>query len=623
MNYFTDRIDYIFFFYGLAFLLLGTICLILDREEREKPVLPWIWLGLFGLVHGLNEWLDLLAFTFTDTPVFSCARLLVMALSFVFLFEFARRSKNTGAPVSAWVYLPLALLSASGYYYGLNGLNATVRYALGLTGGLLACRAVYIASAGKPPQLRRPLLFTSLGLGLYALTTGAIVPESAFFPARWLNYANFSGLFGLPVQLLRGVLACATAVGAWVYFLNSVEGETGAAPNKRKAGVGWLAIAGLLLAVGSGWALTDYLGNKAHAELLREGENLGKMLFNRFSDSLVGTEQTAAAMAGSPWIPEALTKNDAADIGRANSILDRYCASYGLSVCYLINLKGVTMAASNRNTPQSFVGKDYGFRPYFKEAAAGKPSRYFALGVLTKERGFYASCPVKSGGRTAGVAVVKKNLDFLGAELRMFPYTFLVSPEGIIFLSSRKELLFRSLWPIAGPKRGELAASNQFGTLDFRPVLRSEITDGEELNFEGDKFHVSRVPFKQEGWSLIGFNSTRPARMARFAGALISFVFCILLLTFFLVLIQSETARETAERLLALKEEVRTLSGIVPICANCKKIRDDKGYWNKVETYVAQHTRAQFSHGLCPACVKKIYPDYADKDNDDGESPKG
>jgi len=45
----------------------------------------------------------------------------------------------------------------------------------------------------------------------------------------------------------------------------------------------------------------------------------------------------------------------------------------------------------------------------------------------------------------------------------------------------------------------------------------------------------------------------------------------------------------------------------VPICAHCKKVRDDKGYWEQVEAYVTRHTEAQFSHGICPDCVKKLY----------------
>ncbi|OGW23939.1 MAG: hypothetical protein A2X55_07420 [Nitrospirae bacterium GWB2_47_37] len=56
--------------------------------------------------------------------------------------------------------------------------------------------------------------------------------------------------------------------------------------------------------------------------------------------------------------------------------------------------------------------------------------------------------------------------------------------------------------------------------------------------------------------------------------------------------------------------KIKILSGLLPICASCKKIRDDKGYWNRIETYIHDHSEAEFSHGICPDCAKKLYPEY-------------
>ncbi len=68
-------------------------------------------------------------------------------------------------------------------------------------------------------------------------------------------------------------------------------------------------------------------------------------------------------------------------------------------------------------------------------------------------------------------------------------------------------------------------------------------------------------------------------------------------------------------------EQIKTLKGIVPICASCKKIRDDKGYWEQVDQYVAKHTDAKFSHGICPDCTKKLYPDYYNRVNKEKTDP--
>ncbi len=60
--------------------------------------------------------------------------------------------------------------------------------------------------------------------------------------------------------------------------------------------------------------------------------------------------------------------------------------------------------------------------------------------------------------------------------------------------------------------------------------------------------------------------------------------------------------------------EIKTLRGIIPICAGCKKIRDDQGYWNQLEAYLTEHSEAQLSHGLCPDCRQRLYPDLPGSD---------
>jgi PAS domain S-box-containing protein len=78
----------------------------------------------------------------------------------------------------------------------------------------------------------------------------------------------------------------------------------------------------------------------------------------------------------------------------------------------------------------------------------------------------------------------------------------------------------------------------------------------------------------------------------------------------------TERNRIAAEReqviaeLQAAIEQIKTLRGIVPICSRCKKIRDDRGYWEQVEAYVTRHTAAEFSHGICPGCLDELYPEY-------------
>ena len=80
--------------------------------------------------------------------------------------------------------------------------------------------------------------------------------------------------------------------------------------------------------------------------------------------------------------------------------------------------------------------------------------------------------------------------------------------------------------------------------------------------------------------------------------------------------VQERTAdlQQETKRLQEALANVRTLSGLIPICARCKKIRDDKGYWSQLELYIQQNSDALFSHGLCPECVRTIYPEFTNAD---------
>lgn len=75
-----------------------------------------------------------------------------------------------------------------------------------------------------------------------------------------------------------------------------------------------------------------------------------------------------------------------------------------------------------------------------------------------------------------------------------------------------------------------------------------------------------------------------------------------------IALIHSLRLKQTA--LTEAMEEVKILSGFLPICASCKKIRDDQGYWKQIEAYIREHSEAEFSHGICPDCAKQLYPDF-------------
>ncbi len=76
------------------------------------------------------------------------------------------------------------------------------------------------------------------------------------------------------------------------------------------------------------------------------------------------------------------------------------------------------------------------------------------------------------------------------------------------------------------------------------------------------------------------------------------------------------------EQLQKALSEIKQLKKIIPICASCKNVRDDEGFWSQVESYIHKHTGTEFSHGMCPECMEKWYPDFIRKKNKGTDKPE-
>jgi diguanylate cyclase (GGDEF)-like protein/PAS domain S-box-containing protein len=222
---------------------------------------------------------------------------------------------------------------------------------------------------------------------------------------------------------------------------------------------------------------------------------------------------------------------------------------------------GMTIASSNRNNTDSFVGKSYQFRPYFTQAIKGSLGRYFALGVTSLKRGFYASYPVKDGqGVIIGVAVIKHDIDAEEAHLVKYPNCYVIDPNGIVFLSSRKEMNFKSLWPLGNETRLALLESKQFGKSEFKPILPHEVTNRIEINFEGQKNIVSRKAINIEGWSIVLMTTTERIYIYKSAGVIITILLCAFIIVPMIINYQTsrlaEKVRESEVRFRMLFQNI-------------------------------------------------------------------
>lgn len=155
----------------------------------------------------------------------------------------------------------------------------------------------------------------------------------------------------------------------------------------------------------------------------------------------------------------------------ANIYLETVQGRTGLAAVYVMDLQGNTLASSNWRTPQSFVGQNYGFRPYFSEAAVGRVGRFYAVGATTGEPGYFLAAPVRKADRTLGVAAIKVSLDeFEEALARSGERLLVADAAGVVFLSAFRPWKYRSLAPLSEETRRHLGEARQYGLSPLEPV---------------------------------------------------------------------------------------------------------------------------------------------------------
>lgn len=167
-------------------------------------------------------------------------------------------------------------------------------------------------------------------------------------------------------------------------------------------------------------------------------------------------------------------------------LLENRADTLGASDIYIMTPDGDTIAASNHRRPDSFIGQNFNYRPYFQEAAAGGLGRFYGVGTTSGVRGYFFSAPVRDqAGQIAGVIAVKIGVDRIEASWRGNEYrTFVADPEGIVFLSSDPRLVYGSLWPLTAERIARTELSRRYSD---RPLdgldLRQTVTEGTATAF--------------------------------------------------------------------------------------------------------------------------------------------
>ncbi len=139
---------------------------------------------------------------------------------------------------------------------------------------------------------------------------------------------------------------------------------------------------------------------------------------------------------------------------------------------YLMDAKGLTLAASNWQDERTFVGSNFSFRPYFTEAMEGRAGRYFALGTTSGRRGYYFSSPVGEPDEPLGVVAVKIDIDTLeNSWLNQETELIVTDPDGVIFVATRPQWRYRTLQPLSVEAIARIRESRRYPKVNLTPVF--------------------------------------------------------------------------------------------------------------------------------------------------------
>ncbi|MBN2123429.1 MAG: PAS domain-containing protein [Deltaproteobacteria bacterium] len=239
-----------------------------------------------------------------------------------------------------------------------------------------------------------------------------------------------------------------------------------------------------------------------------------EMIKDHLSANMAEYLKSVRAMAGLPELEGLLSKGDETLRRAANVLLDHFCDALKVDVCYLMDSGGKTVASSNRNDPDSFVGENYSFRPYYRQAMEGRPAIYMALGITSKKRGVYYSHPVYAGDGIvpAGVVVIKASIHLLERDFAQDyeGIVSLVDPHGLAFISNREEWLYHFLWKPSPEDIAEISAARQFGEGPWNWTGLQIKDASHAVDLPGAEYVIHRARIANyPGWEVIYLQSLK------------------------------------------------------------------------------------------------------------------
>lgn len=287
----------------------------------------------------------------------------------------------------------------------------------------------------------------------------------------------------------------------------------------------YFAISVVILAavVGFAGAVAE---RRAEIDLSRQAQTSATLHAAVLRSELAKHRSLPFVLAQDPDVAEALRSADPRGIDALNRKLETLSGGTRAAVIYVLNAKGKTIAASNWREPTSFVGSDYSFRPYFKEASAKGVAELFALGTVSRRPGLFMSRRVEGREGMLGVVVVKVEFEALEAEWSAAEPAFVADPRGVILVTSIPAWRFSTLTRLPRAEQEQLRTEHRFGDAPFSvlkaspapvagrsPVLITAAADGDT------RFMAANADLGAANWTVFTFTPVGETLRAAVAGA--------------------------------------------------------------------------------------------------------
>lgn len=226
-------------------------------------------------------------------------------------------------------------------------------------------------------------------------------------------------------------------------------------------------------------------------------------------------------------------------VDKANRYLQEISRRVGSNALYLMDAKGQTLAASNWQQTDSFVGQNYGFRPYFKDALAGRDGFFYAIGNNTQVPGMFISAPVRVGAAPWGVLVIKVSLsDIEETWRRAKDPVYLADAWGVIFLGSIPAWQYKATQPLSEQALAWIRGNRQYGDrLDFEAPAWQQLRTPEEASYETralldgrpQQFLSLEEALPEFQWRLVVMTDLSPVNWARWTGQALTLLLALVL----------------------------------------------------------------------------------------------